>query len=68
MDLACERYGSGQPLILLHGLGHRRQAWYPIVELLAPHREVILADLPGHGESPPLRTAGRPSRPWPRTR
>jgi pimeloyl-ACP methyl ester carboxylesterase len=61
MGLAFERVGSGPPLVLLHGVGHRRQAWHAVLDRLTPHREVILADLPGHGESPPLRTNGRPS-------
>jgi pimeloyl-ACP methyl ester carboxylesterase len=60
MGLAFERHGSGPPLVLLHGVGHRRQAWGAVLERLAPHREVILVDLPGHGESPPLRLGGRP--------
>jgi pimeloyl-ACP methyl ester carboxylesterase len=57
--LACERHGSGEPLVLVHGVMHRRQTWYPVLDLLAPHREVILVDLPGHGESPELVTDGR---------
>jgi pimeloyl-ACP methyl ester carboxylesterase len=60
MGLAFERHGSGPPLVLLHGVGHRRQAWGAVLERLTPHRDVVLVDLPGHGESPPLRTAGRP--------
>lgn len=56
MGLAFERAGSGPPLLLLHGLGHRRQAWNPVLDLLTPHRDVITVDLPGHGASPPLRT------------
>jgi pimeloyl-ACP methyl ester carboxylesterase len=63
MQLACERTGSGPPLVLLHGVGHRRQAWGAVVKPLAPYRELILVDLPGHGESPPLVTAGRPPVP-----
>lgn len=63
MGLAYERTGSGPPLVLLHGLGHRRQAWDAVVQLLAPYRELVLVDLPGHGESPPLVTAGRPPVP-----
>jgi pimeloyl-ACP methyl ester carboxylesterase len=63
MGLAYERTGSGPPLMLLHGVGHRRQAWGAVVNLLAPYRELILVDLPGHGESPPLVTAGRPPVP-----
>jgi pimeloyl-ACP methyl ester carboxylesterase len=58
--LAHERFGSGEPLVLVHGISHRRQAWYPVAEQLAEHREVILFDLPGHGESPDLVADGRP--------
>jgi len=57
--LAYERLGAGPPLVLLHGIGHRRQAWRPVLNQLAPHRDLILVDLPGHGQSPPLETAGR---------
>ncbi|MCR1786346.1 alpha/beta hydrolase [Nocardioides carbamazepini] len=60
--LAHERIGSGEPLVLVHGIGHRRQAWYPVVDRLAREREVILIDLPGHGESPALVPDGRPVR------
>jgi pimeloyl-ACP methyl ester carboxylesterase len=60
MGLAFERHGSGPPLVLLHGVGHRRQAWGAVLDRLTPHRDVILVDLPGHGESPPLRLDGRP--------
>jgi pimeloyl-ACP methyl ester carboxylesterase len=59
--LAYERVGSGPPLVLLHGVGHRRQAWNAVLDRLTPFRDVILVDLPGHGESPPLHTNGRPS-------
>ena len=59
MGLAYTRAGSGPPLVLFHGLGHRRQAWDAVVDLLTPHRDVIAVDLPGHGESPPLEVAGR---------
>jgi pimeloyl-ACP methyl ester carboxylesterase len=63
MELAYEQHGTGPTLVLLHGVGHRRQAWQPVLDLLTPHRTVIMVDLPGHGESPPLRTAGVPDRP-----
>jgi pimeloyl-ACP methyl ester carboxylesterase len=55
VGLAFERVGSGPPLVLFHGLGHRRQAWDVVRGPLAKHRELILVDLPGHGQSPPLR-------------
>jgi pimeloyl-ACP methyl ester carboxylesterase len=60
VGLAFERLGSGPPLVLLHGVGHRRQAWGAVLGRLTPHRDVVLVDLPGHGDSPPLRLAGRP--------
>lgn len=59
MTLAYERAGSGPPLVLMHGVGHRRQAWTAVLERLTPHREVITVDLPGHGESPPMDLDGR---------
>lgn len=59
-SLAYERAGSGPPLVLLHGLGHRRQCWAAILDLITPQREVITVDLPGHGQSPPLRVSGHP--------
>ena len=60
MTLAYTRAGSGPPLVLFHGIGHRRQAWDAVLDRLTPHREIIAVDLPGHGESPPLELAGRP--------
>jgi pimeloyl-ACP methyl ester carboxylesterase len=59
VTLAFDRAGSGPPLVLIHGLGHHRQAWDPVLDLLTPHREVITMDLPGHGASPPLHAAGK---------
>ena len=59
MSLAYSRAGSGPSLILLHGLGHRRQGWDAVLGLLTPHRDVIAVDLPGHGESPPLHADGK---------
>jgi pimeloyl-ACP methyl ester carboxylesterase len=56
--IAYEGRGAGPPLVLIHGLGHRRQGWDAVLCLLTPHREVYTLDLPGHGESPPLRAVG----------
>lgn len=50
--LVYDRRGAGEPLVLLHGIGHRRQAWDPIVEQLAEHFEVFTVDMAGFGESP----------------
>ena len=52
--LAHSRTGRGEPLLLLHGITHRRQAWDTLLPMLEPEREVIAVDLPGHGGSPDL--------------
>ncbi|MGZ5367074.1 MAG: alpha/beta fold hydrolase [Aeromicrobium sp.] len=49
--LAYDRKGSGEPVVLLHGIGHRRQAWDPVVNQLAGRYDVIAVDLAGFGES-----------------
>ncbi|WP_448321156.1 alpha/beta fold hydrolase [Streptomyces sp. CO7] len=54
VTLACERRGAGEPLLLLHGIGHHLQAWDPVSRILAADREVIAVDLPGFGSSPAL--------------
>ncbi|WP_217143625.1 alpha/beta fold hydrolase [Streptomyces sp. AC627_RSS907] len=54
VTLAYARVGSGEPLLLLHGIGHHRQAWDPVVDILATEREVIAVDLPGFGQSSAL--------------
>lgn len=54
MRINFERRGNGSPLVLLHGIGHRWQAWRPVLDLLAEHHDVIAVDLPGFGLSPPL--------------
>lgn len=50
--LVHSRKGAGEPVVLIHGIGHRRQAWDPIVDQLAQRYEVITVDLAGFGESP----------------
>ncbi|MGW0867836.1 alpha/beta fold hydrolase [Streptomyces sp. NPDC002611] len=54
VTLAYTRRGSGDPLLLLHGIGHHRQVWDPVIPALAAERDVIAVDLPGCGESPAL--------------
>jgi pimeloyl-ACP methyl ester carboxylesterase len=46
------RQGAGEPLVLVHGIGHRLQAWAPVLDRLAAHHDVIAIDLPGFGASP----------------
>jgi pimeloyl-ACP methyl ester carboxylesterase len=52
IDVVYERRGQGSPLVLLHGIGHRWQAWEPVLDLLAKRHDVIAIDLPGFGGSP----------------
>lgn len=52
IEVVYERRGSGSPLVLLHGIGHRWQAWEPVLDLLAERHDVIAVDLPGFGQSP----------------
>ncbi|CAM5321746.1 hydrolase [Streptomyces xanthochromogenes] len=53
-SVTYRREGSGEPLLLLHGIGHHHQAWDPVFDLLAADRDVIAIDLPGFGASPAL--------------
>jgi len=55
IGVALERRGAGEPLLLIHGTGGSRSHWGPVADLLATQRELVLVDLPGHGESDPLR-------------
>lgn len=52
-QLAHDRSGSGIPIVLIHGIGHRRQAWAPVVDRLARSHEIFTVDLTGFGASPP---------------
>ncbi|MDF3299587.1 alpha/beta fold hydrolase [Streptomyces tropicalis] len=54
VTLSYARVGHGEPLLLLHGIGHHRQAWDPVIDLLGAERDVIAVDLPGFGASPAL--------------
>ncbi|GGY31405.1 alpha/beta fold hydrolase [Streptomyces djakartensis] len=51
VTLSYTRKGTGAPLVLLHGIGHHRQVWDPVIPALAAERDVIAVDLPGCGES-----------------
>lgn len=52
-----DRFGTpGSPrAVLLHGFTQNRRCWGPVPELLAHHREVVVADAPGHGDAASLR-------------
>lgn len=46
-----EEYGSGKPLVLLHGFTESLKIWYDFKETLSKNFRLILIDLPGHGKS-----------------
>ena len=50
--LVHDRKGAGETVVLIHGIGHRRQAWDPVFDRLAERYDVIRIDLAGFGESP----------------
>lgn len=52
MKLSYEIHGSGEPLLLIHGLGSAATAWKPVLPLLTSQFQVITVDLPGHGKTP----------------
>jgi pimeloyl-ACP methyl ester carboxylesterase len=52
MELNHYRAGRGEPLVLIHGIGSRWQAFGPVLPRLEAEREVIAIDLPGFGDSP----------------
>ncbi|MFF7212952.1 alpha/beta fold hydrolase [Streptomyces sp. NPDC008238] len=62
--LRAERHGEPDgrpPLVLLHGLSYDRHRWGPLLRelrALDPARGVLVVDLPGHGQSPPLDRHG----------
>jgi pimeloyl-ACP methyl ester carboxylesterase len=52
LNLYYETYGSGPPLVLLHGgFGVIRQMFGHLIPLLAAQRQVIAVELQGHGHT-----------------
>jgi pimeloyl-ACP methyl ester carboxylesterase len=49
--------GSGDAVLLVHGLGGAAANWLALAPLLLPGRRVIVPELPGHGGSEPLPAA-----------
>lgn len=48
---AWSRMGSGETLVLLHGVGMNKGVWAPEVNLLRGSFDVLVYDMWGHGES-----------------
>jgi 2-succinyl-6-hydroxy-2,4-cyclohexadiene-1-carboxylate synthase len=49
--LHTQSWGTGDPVILLHGFTQSGIAWDPLARRLAAAHRVLAVDLPGHGES-----------------
>ena len=58
---ALYRGGTGEPLLLLHGIGGVWRAWAPVLPYLEPHHDVIVPTLPGHAGGPALDDGVEPS-------
>src|SRR4051794_17142717 len=54
MALDLHRAGSGEPLVLIHGIGHTWRGWKPMLPLLERRFDVLAVDMPGFGHSDPL--------------
>jgi len=50
--LSVETQGSGEPVVLVHGLGSTANVWEPQVRALADRFTVVRYDLEGAGRSP----------------
>lgn len=50
-ELFYETYGEGPDVVLMHGGGNNRLAWWRVVPTLATRFRVILPDIRGHGRS-----------------
>lgn len=50
-DLFFRSFGSGKPLVILHGILGSSDIWVPMARRLSVHYRVIIPDLPNHGNS-----------------
>ena len=55
------REGTGEPVVLLHGVGHHWQARRPIIRRLAGEFELLACDTPGFGSSAALPASIEPT-------
>jgi pimeloyl-ACP methyl ester carboxylesterase len=63
VKLNHDRRGSGDPLVLIHGIGGEWEVWGGVIDRLAVERDVIALDLPGFGRSPVLAAGESPDAP-----
>lgn len=53
-QLDHHRGGTGEPLVLIHGIGHTWRGFKPMLPELERRFDVLAVDLPGFGHSSPL--------------
>lgn len=51
IDMYYEIHGSGEPLVLIEGLGYATWMWYEQIEVLSKHFKVIVFDNRGVGKT-----------------
>jgi predicted alpha/beta-fold hydrolase len=51
VEMYYEEYGTGKPLVLLHGFGGSAQNWHAFIAKLSERHRLIVVDLRGHGHS-----------------
>jgi pimeloyl-ACP methyl ester carboxylesterase len=51
IEMYYEEYGTGKPLVLLHGFGGCARNWHPFTTKLSERHRLIVVDLRGHGHS-----------------
>ena len=56
IELYYEQYGTGRPLILLHGNGEDHTIFQEAVAILAHHFTIYVIDSRGHGKSTKVKT------------
>jgi pimeloyl-ACP methyl ester carboxylesterase len=54
-DLYKETYGTGNPILCLHGLGASTFSWRHFIKPFSQHNKLILVDFKGCGKSPKPR-------------
>ncbi len=51
--------GEGEPLVLIHGVGMRLEAWAPQIAAISRSHRIVAVDMPGHGESAALPSGSK---------
>ncbi|HEY9078776.1 alpha/beta fold hydrolase [Magnetovibrio sp.] len=52
VQLSYQDLGSGEPIVILHGLFGSKRNWSAIAKRLSAHNRVLTVDMRNHGESP----------------